>query len=295
MADRAVPFRAGGPRVFLADISEFQPDIADAAYLAWSKAIIIRAMYGDARDDAAWYGGQRRDLLHQGGAVFLGIYQYVVPGQDAAAQARALVSLLGPLRPGELPVADLETGGPGQQARWEAWAAVIKDAYGISPWLYSGLDFARAHGLSPQWVAAYQESPPQVPHLLWQFTDRFDVPGAGTCDCSVYDGSLAELASWAWQPSPVPSWQEALMNKIPELSEGARDEAGHVFWVHRLQALTRVYGEITGLADAAALTVTGVFDAATKSAVQQVQAREHLAEDGIAGPLTWSVLITGSP
>jgi len=94
-------------------------------------------------------------------------------------------------------------------------------------------------------------------------------------------------------PSPVPAWQEAMMNVLPTLSEGAADEANHVFYVHRLRALTRVYGEITGLADAAALEVTGVFDGATKTAVQQVQAHGKIAMDGIVGPKTWSVLITG--
>ena len=42
-----------------------------------------------------------------------------------------------------------------------------------------------------------------------------------------------------------------MLNKLPTLSEGAEDTAGHVFYVHRAQALTRCYGEITGLADAA--------------------------------------------
>ena len=40
----AVPKAAGtsftGPVVLLADVSEFQPSIADDAYLAWSKAIV---------------------------------------------------------------------------------------------------------------------------------------------------------------------------------------------------------------------------------------------------------------
>jgi hypothetical protein len=90
MSTKPVPFRAGrtkgpsigavdlealtaGPQVMCADISEFQPSIADATYLAWSKAIVIRALYGDAHDDGAWYGGARRAALHAGGAQFLGI------------------------------------------------------------------------------------------------------------------------------------------------------------------------------------------------------------------------------
>ena len=86
--EAVVPFRAGrrpgiaepmaapafsGPHVLLADVSEFQSQIVDAVYLAWSKAIVVRAAYGDSHDDRAWYGGERRALLHAGGVRFLGI------------------------------------------------------------------------------------------------------------------------------------------------------------------------------------------------------------------------------
>jgi GH25 family lysozyme M1 (1,4-beta-N-acetylmuramidase) len=196
---RPVAFRAGHPQVFVADCSEFQPDIADAAYLKWSKAIVIRALYGADHVDDAWYDGARRADIHAGGALFVGLYQFIVPDQDAAAQARALVDLLGPLRPGELPIGDLETGGAGQLARWDAWSQVIREAYGLTPGLYSGLDFARAQGLSPQWVAAYQSSPPDVPHLMWQFSESYEVPGVGVADCSVFSGTIAQLAAHAHQ------------------------------------------------------------------------------------------------
>ena len=85
------------------------------------------------------------------------------------------------------------------------------------------------------------------------------------------------------------------MNALPTLAEGADDNAGHVFYVHRAQALVKVYGGFTGLAEAAALEITGVFNAATKAAVQQVQAHAKVAADGVVGPLTWSVLLTGVP
>ena len=61
---------------YVPDISEFQANINDAQVLNWTKAVIIRCAYGDAHDDKAWYGGQRRQLLHSGGAKFVGIYQY---------------------------------------------------------------------------------------------------------------------------------------------------------------------------------------------------------------------------
>jgi len=220
----AVPFRAGrldseAPAVALqggeqaaalpgvvlmADVSEFQMDIADAAYLRWSKAIVIRALYG-TRVDKAWFGGGRRDALHAGGARFIGIYAYIT-GQDITAQAKALISLLGKLRPGEKLIADIEEGPGSQQARWVTWAKTVNAALGDPPWDYSGLNYASAHGLQPvTWVAAYGTREPDPPHQLWQFTDAFQVPGVGTADCSVFHGSIDELAALAYQgPRTVP-------------------------------------------------------------------------------------------
>jgi Glycosyl hydrolases family 25 len=219
----AVPFRAGrldseAPAVALqggaqtadqpgvvlmADFSEFQPDIADATYLRWSKAAIFRALYG-TRVDKAWFGGARRDALHAGGARFIGIYAYIT-GQDITAQAKALISLIGHLRPGEKLIADIEEGGFNQQARWVTWAKTINAALGDPPWDYSGLNYAAAHGLQPvTWVAAYGTREPDPPHQLWQFTDSFNVPGVGTADCSVYHGTIDDLAALAYQPAAHP-------------------------------------------------------------------------------------------
>lgn len=95
-------------------------------------------------------------------------------------------------------------------------------------------------------------------------------------------------------PSPVLAWQETMMNKLPTLSEAAEDHAGQVFYVHRAQALVHLYGQITGLADANSQAVTGDYDAATAACVRAVQGHAGITPDGIVGPQTWSVLITGS-
>ena len=201
---QVMPPDFGTDITLLADVSEFQPDIADAVYLDWSKAIIIRAMYGDAHDDGAWYNGQRREFLHSGGVQFLGIYQYLVAGQDPAAQARALARLLGKMQPNEKIIADIEEGGGSQQERWVIWADVIHAELGDTPWDYSGLNFAAAAGLAPvDWVAAYGVFEPSVQHKLWQFTDAFTIPGVGSCDCSVFHGTINDLSMLAWQPQPA--------------------------------------------------------------------------------------------
>lgn len=296
-ADRPVMLRAGGevrgvpaftaaPQVLMADISEFQPDIADAAYLAWSKAIAIRAAYGDAHDDSAWYGGARRDALHAGGVKALLIYQYLVAGQDAAAQAHALVSLVGLLRPGEKLVCDLEEGEGDQSARWRQWSAVIAAAYGTangaSPWLYSGLYFASAHGLRPQWLAAYQGSEPATSHILWQFSSSCPVPGVGLADASVYHGTIDQLAAYTYGGKPVPpsplDWQEAMMQQLPVLREGATGAD-----VRTVQGLLVARGRT--------VAVDGVFGQATASAIRSLQASRKLATDATVGPLTWAALV----
>src|SRR3954470_15028893 len=99
----------------LPDVSEFQPDVNWADVVAHNGgAAIIRAMYGTGHVDAAWYGGARRADAHKAGVKALGIYQYLVAGEDAGAQAEAFVKLLGKLEPGEFAVLDLEEGGGSQ-------------------------------------------------------------------------------------------------------------------------------------------------------------------------------------
>ncbi len=193
------------PYVLLADVSEFEPDIADAAYLQWSPAIVIRAAYGASHDDLAWYGGQRRALLHQMGAKFLGIYQYLVASQTGAQQALEFKRLVGSIQPGEVFIADCEEGN---HALLTDWYNAMIATYGkaIAPWLwtYTGLSFGGETGLLPvQWIAAYQDDEPTTPHTLWQFTSAFNVPGVGLADCSVFHGDISELAALAYPVAPA--------------------------------------------------------------------------------------------
>lgn len=229
--DRPAAFRAGGdtgliapaaapaaalaeavagavPVTYLADVSEFEPDIADAAYLRWTKAIVIRALYGDAHDDKAWYGGARRTDLHAGGARFVGIYQYLRAGQDGAAQARAFHALVGAIRAGEVFIADFEEGG---RPALTAWYNEMAALYGlhIRPylWTYTGLFFGGEQGVLPvEWIAAYEQAEPTTPHKLWQFSGKYPVPGVGVADCSLFHGSIDQLAALASQAKPPADW-----------------------------------------------------------------------------------------
>lgn len=276
---------AASPAVYLADISEFQPSISDAAYLAWSQAIVIRAAYGASHADHAWYGGQRRALLLQGGAKFLGIYQYLVASQDPVAQAKALVSILGgKLNTGEKIICDIEEGGGSQAARWSSWAHVISTELGDPPWNYSGLFFAGSAGIAPvDWVAAYQRTEPSTKHTLWQFTDAFAVPGVGTCDCSVYHGTIGQLAALAHggsQPAPPPaqSWTEQLIGSLPTVSAGAAGQDPR-----SVQGLLCAGGHTVG--------IDGAYGPVTRSAVMAFQHSAGITPDGVTGQGTWHQLL----
>jgi peptidoglycan hydrolase-like protein with peptidoglycan-binding domain len=280
-----------GAHVLLADISEFQPALADSTYLQWSKAIVIRAAYGDAHDDRAWYGGARRADLHKGGARFLGIYQYLVAGQDGAAQANALHDLVGGLQKGEVIVADFEEG---QHAMLTAWynrmLALGYPARCI--WTYSGLSFGQANGALPvQWLAAYQSTEPGSPHTLWQFTSSYSVPGVGYADCSVFHGTIDQLAALAYQgsappppPPPPPSgvsWAQWPAGVV--LQMGSTDTAA-VRVLQTALANSGIYG-VRGI------TVDGVFGEQTRVALGNYQAQAGLLEDWKAGQLTRASLV----
>lgn len=194
------------PQLHLPDVSEFQPNVDWAAVARRNGgAAVIRALYGQNRVDHAWYGGARRADARKRGIKVLGIYQYLVAGQDALAQARAFVQLVGRLEPGEFAVVDVEEGRGSQLARAGAWLDYV-DQHLTYPgyrgaWLYAGSAFFTDHGLMPiaqsrrhTWVASYGTTEPShVPHSLWQHTDREAWPGIGHCDCSVYNGDLDSL------------------------------------------------------------------------------------------------------
>lgn len=127
-----------------------------------------------------------------------------------------------------------------------------------------------------------------APFKYWRFWQTGVVSGT---DRDVYFGPEKALRHWLAKYEPVhhhgiPAWQEKAMNKLPTLKEGDRDRQGEVAYVRRVQSLLRgVWGYD--------VPVDGNFDAHTKAAVHALQTVFKVATDGIVGPLTWDVLITG--
>ena len=90
-------------------------------------------------------------------------------------------------------------------------------------------------------------------------------------------------------PAPVPAWQEAMMQALPTLSEGSDDTHLPHEYVRRVQLIANgIYHASPELA------VDGVYGAVTKSAVAAIQHAADVTVDGVVGPATWAVLITGS-
>lgn len=215
--------------LLLPDVSEFQtgPSAPDWAGIKRQNggAGIIRVGYGASHLDhmfAANYTAMKKAAFP-----FTGLYQYLVAGQDPAAQARAFCAWIGPpavVYPGTVFILDLEEGAGNQAARADAWLTVVDRFYGLDKlplpmrsWLYSGASFAVSQGLAPifasprrTWVAAYSAAEPKLGHTLWQSTDGqvgahiTAWAGCGRVDTSVYHGPLAQLAAMGYQGAEKP-------------------------------------------------------------------------------------------
>jgi peptidoglycan hydrolase-like protein with peptidoglycan-binding domain len=151
---------------------------------------------------------------------------------------------------------------------------------------------------SALWTAQWDVPAPSGlgPWKDWAFWQFRSGGGQGGGDSDVFNGDEAQLKEYVGEPVPpppppapgIPAWQTAILDRLPELREGASDSGGHVEWVHQLQLLI----DITG---AASVTADGDFGLATLGAVKATQASRHIAEDGVAGPETWQVLIASEP
>jgi len=94
--------------------------------------------------------------------------------------------------------------------------------------------------------------------------------------------------------APSPSWQEAMVNALPTLKQGASDVSGQPLAVHRVQLLVGGIGVWNNLGAVTQVKVDGSFGPATAAAVCRVQQFFGLTIDGICGQATWTALITGS-
>lgn len=182
------------PDLLIPDVSEYQ----SVDFTVFSGPIIVRAHNG-RRADYHW-------PQHAAGASaqrWWGAYQYLPSNVGAGLAAQRFLDTLGAFRP-NVTILDLEEGSGNQQERQHDWLTVMADDP-ARDWTYSGDYFARAHGLTIDWVAAYQRRAPTTAHKLWQFTDAHPFPGIGVCDGSVFLGTVDDLiALTSNTPAPAP-------------------------------------------------------------------------------------------
>ena len=200
---------------------------------------------------------------------------------------------------------DIETGDatPAQAAAW----FLRQKARGVNrPCLYASasvmdtqvIPALDAAGIGPREIRLWSAHYTHTPHVCGpsscrelgrtadgtQFTDR--ALGRNLDQSLLLPDFFGDIST---------GWTARMIADLPTLQLGAKDTAGHVFFVSRLQALAVLYGELNEIAAAACLARTGTFDGPTKAAVQAIQAHKKIAVDGIAGRQTWSVLIAGNP
>lgn len=236
--------------------------------------------------------------------------------QIAAARAAGMTVLLYDQSPslasfaaGDSDMADVETLA-GTIANMDA-AIIARRGRGLTVHTvycnYSTYPSARASisDLTGVWfgVADYAWSLAEAEALLSQNADwgyvqfgdpksnpSTEVPGTtvtlAQCNADINVASSAWLAEVtgsipapAPAPSPAPSnWQEAMMQQLPEVSQGATGA-----YVRSVQGLCTARGHTA--------TVDGVFGPLTKAAVEAVQAGAHIGVDGVVGPQTWPALL----
>jgi len=147
------------------------------------------------------------------------------------------------------------------------------------------------------WIAHFGLTQAQATQMVMTASGPFPVIGVQFHNTPTFDVSVFSsdwLATGGQQPPLVPAWETAMMNALPTLQQGAQDHTGQVFFVTRLQALASAIGTVNNLPAASGLAEDGAFGPATAAAVEAVQQLFGITQDGIVGPQTWSVLVTGA-
>ncbi len=192
------------------DVSKWDGTIDWNAVATSGKAFaFIRVSDGansfDPQFDANWTNAKAA-------GVYRGVYQFFRPTQSATAQADLLLAHMGTLGPGDLPpVLDVEVtdGASGSHVRAgvDAWSALVQQATGVTPIVYTAPGFWASVGGGPEsdllWIANWGVSCPSVASswsswMFWQYSDKGQVSGIGSAvDLNRFNGSLADLSAFS--------------------------------------------------------------------------------------------------
>ena len=193
------------------DVSVYQGSInwsdVKAAGIDFAIARISDGSSLDSYFSANWTGMKSAGLVR-------GAYQYFEPGDDPTTQANIVISAVGKLGAGDLPVtADMETTGGESAATIAAnlktWVSAVQTGTGKLPMIYTGEGYwdgdvaSSSFSSDPLWVANWGVSCPDIPTgwsqwSIWQYSDSGTVSGiSGAVDLDEYNGTLAQLQAFA--------------------------------------------------------------------------------------------------
>jgi lysozyme len=193
------------------DVSSYQGSIDwTSVKAAGMDFAIARISDGSALDSdfaTNWTGMKSAGLIR-------GAYQYFEPGQDPTSQAQIVVSAVGVLDAGDLPVtADMEaTGGQSAAtiaANLQTWMTAVQAGTGKAPMVYTASGYwnsdvaSSAFANNPLWVANWGATCPSMPSgwsswIFWQTNDTGSVSGiSGAVDTDEFNGSLTALQAFA--------------------------------------------------------------------------------------------------
>ncbi|GAC1518847.1 MAG: hypothetical protein NVS3B10_20750 [Polyangiales bacterium] len=217
---------AGGATVEGLDISYYEGHVDFHAVKASGRGFVIARIsdgsFHDPDFDGYWSGIKAAGLIR-------GAYQFIRFNQDPTVQADYVVSKVGMLGAGDLPVtADVEisngVSGAAIAAHLQTWIARVKEGTGKTPIIYTGKYFWRdsvgsnAFAGDSLWIAQYGPSCPDIPApwtnwKFFQYSDKGSVPGVtGGVDVDKFNGTMADLIAVAGgdgggggAPPPPPS------------------------------------------------------------------------------------------
>jgi lysozyme len=202
---------AAGATVKGVDVSVFQGAIdwptAKATGLDFAIARISDGTFLDTDFATNWAGMKSAGLVR-------GAYQFFEPGEDPTTQANIVISAVGKLGAGDLPVtADMEvTGGQSAAtivAHLQTWVAAVQAGTGKAPMIYTALGYwdgsvsSTAFGNLPLWAANWGVTCPSLATgwsdwKIWQYSDSGSVSGIpATVDLDEFNGDLAALQAFA--------------------------------------------------------------------------------------------------
>ncbi|WBP87035.1 peptidoglycan-binding protein [Kitasatospora cathayae] len=273
--------------LFGVDVSSYQPSGYDTSGLSFA---FVKATESTNYVNPKY--SAQLDTARSAGLV-VGHYHFAHPG-NAGAQARYFLDNVD-LRPGEVIAYDWEASGVSQGDR-DAWISAVKAALpGVKVLLYCNRDFWRnidsenggpADGL---WIAD-PNAPAGRPNISFPWVIH-QYSWSGGIDRNVANfGSIGDLRAWVGEnavPAQAPASDPNAFPGSQYFGPGQSND-----YVARLGQLLIARGAGRFYSVGAGPSWSDADSAATK-AFQEAQGWSGGDADGIPGPATWNLLVTG--